>query len=359
MPGAGDVAVAPGGRVSGMISVIIPSYNSARTIETCVRSVLESGYAPVEVLVVDDCATDKSPEIVEAIAAEHPNRVRLVRQRRNAGPACARNAGARAANGEFYFFLDSDTRMLPGALEKFRKRIENVDAVVGIYDLEPLNSGAAPLYKALLNNYFFARRGVIPYEVFDSSRAGIRADAFEAVGGFDESLGWGMDYENEDLGYRLIEGHTILLDPGVAVQHHFPRFRKLARTYFLRVALWMEIFASRRKFESGGVTSAETGISSAALLAALPLAAASLLPLPVPLAVGLAVAGAALFLVYLAGYAGFFAFVARHRPGFLVPAIALNIAFTVIIGAGAAFGLLKVLSGRSRVAPPRVRTPAN
>ncbi|MDA1131777.1 MAG: glycosyltransferase family 2 protein [Proteobacteria bacterium] len=341
-----------------MISVIIPSYNSAGTIADCIRSVLETGYAPLEILVVDDCSTDESPGIVEGIAAEHADRVRLVRQPRNAGPACARNAGARAAKGEFYFFLDSDTRMLPGALASFRNRIEDADAVVGIYDLQPLNPGAAPLYKALLNYYFFARKGVIGYEVFDSSRAGIRAKAFEAVGGFDESLGWGMDYENEDLGYRLIEQHSMLLDPEISVRHHFPGFCKLARTYFLRVALWMEIFASRRKFESGGVTSAGTGLSSAALLAALPLAMASLLPLPAPAPAGLAATGAVLFVVYLAGYAGFFAFVARHRPVFLVPAVLLNIAFTVIIGAGAAYGLLKVLSGTSRVAAPPARNPS-
>ena len=85
-----------------------------------------------------------------------------------------------------------------------------------------LNAGAVPQYKAMLNYYFFARKGVIRYEVFDSARAGIRREVFDALGGFNESLGWGMDYENEEFGYRLTREHTNLLDPAIAVRHQFP-----------------------------------------------------------------------------------------------------------------------------------------
>ena len=342
------------GKVSGLVSVIIPSFNSAETIETCILSVLATGCAPLEVLVVDDCSTDKSPDVIARIAAAHPNKVRLVRMKQNAGPACARNAGAREARGEFYFFLDSDTRMLPEALDTFVNRISCSDAVVGVYDAQPLNPGVTPLYKALLNHYFFSRKGVIPYEVFDSSRAGIRSDVFHAVGGFNERLQWGMDYENEDLGYRLTKEYTILLDPKIAVQHHFPGFAKLARTYFFRVALWMEVFASRLKFESGGVTSVGTGISSGALLAALSFAVLSILPLPYTTA--LAMAAGVMFLTYLVGYAGFLGYVARRKPQFLLPALILNMFFTAVIGAGAAFGLLRVLSGRFNISLPNVPT---
>jgi glycosyltransferase involved in cell wall biosynthesis len=332
----------------GLISVVIPSYNSTRTIERCIRSVLETGDEAVEVIVVDDASTDRSPGLVEAMAAADPQRVKLLRQEKNGGPAKARNAGAAAAKGEFLFFLDSDTDMLPDALANFRKRIAEADAVVGIYDARPLNKGWVPLYKALLNNYFFARKGVIAYEVFDSARAGIRAEIFRAVGGFDETLGWGMDYENEELGYRLCEKYKLVLDPAIAVKHEFPGLRKLTRTYFLRVALWMEILLVRRKFESGGVTSAETGLSSAALLCAALLAPLPFLPITATGNWITAIAALLLFTFYLYGYSGLFGFVLKRAPWFLLPAVLLNIYFTLVIALGASLGVLRTLTGKSQ-----------
>ena len=333
------------------ISVIIPSYNSRDTIEDCVRSVLATGYQPLEVLVVDDASTDGSDEIVRRLAdVEEPGVVWLLRQAVNGGPARARNAGARQASGEFYFFLDSDTVMNLPALANFAQRIKDADAVVGVYDSVPLNAGMVPAYKAMLNNYFFSRRGVIPYEVFDSARAGIRAEVFDAVGGFNDTLTWGMDYENEELGYRIHRRYRMLLDPDVAVRHMYPGFKALVRAYFFRVALWMEIFFHRRKFESGGVTSAETGISSAALLLACLLAAVSLTPIPAAWSVNLVwLAGGAL-LVYLYGYWRILLFVARKRPSFLIPALLQNFFFTCVIAAGASYGLLRAILGRSTVA---------
>lgn len=330
------------------VSVIIPSFNSAGTIQRCVDSVLASDYRPLEVLVVDDASTDGSAAIVQRLCGQHPE-VRLVRQAENGGPARARNAGARSAAGRYLFFLDSDTEMRPDALTNFVRSIGRADAVVGVYDAVPLNGGLVPLYKALLNHYFFSRKGAIAYEVFDASRAGITATAFAALGGFCEQLGWGMDYENEELGYRLCRRHRMVLDPSVVVRHVFPGWRKLTQAYFFRVALWAEIFVLRRRFESGGVTSAETGFSTASLLLAV-----LLLPLawliqsqygaaPVVLLPGL------LFCGYLYGYAGFFKFVWQRRPAFVLPAFLLNLYFTLVIAAGAAFGLFRALLGRSDV----------
>ena len=333
-----------------MISVIIPSFNSANTIERCIRSVLATNDQPLEIIVVDDASTDHSPELVEKLAESHPETVTLQRQAVNGGPAKARNAGAASARGNYLFFLDSDTEMLPDALKNFRRRISEADAVVGIYDARPLNRGWVPLYKALLNNYFFSRKGVIDYEVFDSSRAGIRAEIFKSVGGFNETLGWGMDYENEELGYRLCEKFKLILDPSIIVRHDFPNLRQLTRTYYQRVALWMEILLVRKKFESGGVTSAETGLSSAALLGAVILAPVSFLPLPGVGSLVAAILAVLFFLVYLHGYGGLFKFILRRAPWFVVPAIGLNIYFTLVIALGASLGVLRTVTGNTKAA---------
>lgn len=316
------------------------------TLENCVDSVLRTGYAPLEIIIVDDCSTDKSFSIAQELEKSNPGTVKVIQQAVNGGPALARNAGARIADGEYYFFLDSDTEMLPDALYCFAERMKDpeIDAVIGIYDSQPLNDGAAPLYKALLNNYFFLRKGVIEYEVFDSARAGIRSNVFDDLGGFNESLKWGMDYENEELGYRIIEKYNMVLDPSIAVKHVFPCWKKLTTTYFLRVALWMQVFLSRKKFESGGVTSAGTGVSSAAILASLFFFLFAFLPTPYR-DVSYVLAAIS-FAVYVYGYLGFFAFTAARNPAFLLVAVLLNIYFTIIIAAGASFGLLRHVFGK-------------
>lgn len=323
------------------ISVIIPSYNSSKTIEKCVLSVINTGYPSLEIIVVDDVSTDDSPIMVEKLVSEYSDIVRLVCHKFNSGPAKARNTGASNATGDYYFFLDSDTEMLPDTLEKFACRIEEADAVTGIYHFEPLNNGWTQHYKALFNYYFFSRKGVIEYEVFDASRAGIKKEVFNALGGFSEKLKWGMDYENEEFGYRLCKHYKNFLDPSIAVRHMFPDLKRLTKTYFFRVALWMEIFLLRRKFESGGVTSTDTGISTAALLffiVTFPFMWLHFYLGLIPL----------LFLaVYLYGYIGFFKFTLQKKPLFLPVAIFLNLYFTLILCVAALFGAIKVIAGRS------------
>lgn len=325
------------------ISVIIPCYNATATLEACVRSVIATGYADLEVVLVDDVSSDATPELIAALAAEFPDQVRSLRQPEQGGPAKARNAGADMASGAYLFFLDSDTVMDSHALDRFAARIRDAAAVVGIYEAEPLNPGLVSRYKGYLNHYFFARGGVISYEVFDSARAGIRADVFHELGGYNTSLEWGMDFENEELGYRIIKKYSLVLDPEIHVGHHFPGFTKLTRTYFTRVAQWMEIFMIRRKFESGGVTSAGTGMSSAALLCAL----ASLPGMIAHPAIGFV--SLALWLVYFWGYGGFFGFVLKRRPAYAPVAVLLNMYFTVVLACGALTGVLRVISGRSRM----------
>jgi len=325
------------------ISIIIPAYNARKTIADCVESALSGAVKPLEVIVVDDCSTDDTVSIIEAVIARHPGMVKLIRASVNAGPACARNLGASAAKGDYFFFIDSDTVMLPDTLENFLKRIQECDAVSGIYHPEPLNEGAVPRYKAYQLAYFFGRRGVFEHDVFIASSAGIRAKVFHAVSGFNEKLPWGMDVENEEFGNRITAKYLILMDPSVNVRHHFPGFGKLSRTYFHRVSLWMELFLRRGHFEKGGNATMGTGLSTAAATAAaltlpLPWLHAGSWPVPV------------LFLVWhLAGYAGYFSYVVRRRPFFLVMAFLLNYWFSIVLTAGAAYGALRGLAGLGRL----------
>lgn len=97
-----------------LVSVVIPTYNRARSIQRAVFSVLNQSYANLELLVVDDASTDKTLELLAAI--DDP-RLRVLRQPKNAGASAARQAGILAAKGDLIAFQDSDDFWLPEKLE--------------------------------------------------------------------------------------------------------------------------------------------------------------------------------------------------------------------------------------------------
>lgn len=104
------------------VSLIIPCYNAAATIEKAVSSALMQT-VPVRIIVIDDCSSDNSFEILTGLAARHPQ-LTVRRQDRNGGPGAARNAGLRLARTEWVACLDSDDFLLPGRMEKMLSHAE-------------------------------------------------------------------------------------------------------------------------------------------------------------------------------------------------------------------------------------------
>lgn len=111
-------------------SVVIPCYNAAAFVAETIRSALSQTLAPLEVIVVDDGSTDDSA----AVAAACGPLVKVIRQA-NAGAAGARNAGVRAARGDWVAFLDADDLWLPERLEKLARVAADVPPdVVGVFN---------------------------------------------------------------------------------------------------------------------------------------------------------------------------------------------------------------------------------
>ncbi|KVO52031.1 hypothetical protein WT77_20675 [Burkholderia stagnalis] len=96
-----------------LISVVIPTYNRAHTIERAIRSVLGQTYAQVEIVIVDDCSTDDTERVVRAIGA---GCLTYVRNDRNLRGGASRNRGVSLAKGELIAFLDSDDEWKPDKL---------------------------------------------------------------------------------------------------------------------------------------------------------------------------------------------------------------------------------------------------
>jgi glycosyltransferase involved in cell wall biosynthesis len=107
-----------------LVSVVIPAHNSERYILPALDSILAQKHRPLEILIVDDGSTDCTRQIVRGYAPE----VRLIEQEQRGHPA-ARNAGIRAASGEFLGFLDHDDLWSPNKLSRQIDRFERNPAL--------------------------------------------------------------------------------------------------------------------------------------------------------------------------------------------------------------------------------------
>ncbi len=97
------------------VSVVVPCYRCAATVERAVASVLGQSQPPLEVLLVDDASADGTGAVLERLARDP--RVRVISLPRNGGASVARNAGWDAARGELVAFLDADDSWHPRKLE--------------------------------------------------------------------------------------------------------------------------------------------------------------------------------------------------------------------------------------------------
>lgn len=98
-----------------MVSVIIPAYNRAHLLRRALTSVFQQSLPCDEVIVVDDGSVDATPTVLEAIRAEAPLPLHIIRQK-NRGAAAARNTGLQHARGDLIAFLDADDWWLPNKL---------------------------------------------------------------------------------------------------------------------------------------------------------------------------------------------------------------------------------------------------
>lgn len=120
-------------RKSGLVSVVVPVYNAQRFIVETIRHVQAQTYTEWELVLVDDCSTDNSRELIVG-ESERDKRIRLVRQEENGGAARARNRGIKEACGQYICFLDADDIWMPDKLSEELAYLRTIQ--------ETVNSGA-------------------------------------------------------------------------------------------------------------------------------------------------------------------------------------------------------------------------
>ncbi len=112
------------------ISIIVPIYNAARFLETTVNSILKQRYTNWELLLIDDCSIDESPNIC-CDYQRKDSRILFLKNKRNIGAAATRNEGIKRASGKYVVFIDSDDVVESNYLERLYQTIEkyHVDIV--------------------------------------------------------------------------------------------------------------------------------------------------------------------------------------------------------------------------------------
>ncbi len=116
------------------VSVIVPVYNTEKYIGKCIRSIISQSCKDLQIIIVDDCSDDQTPDICEKFGKKD-NRIELIRNEHRKGVSSARNTGIKNAEGAYICFVDADDTIETDYIEHMRECIEkeNVPAVFGKY----------------------------------------------------------------------------------------------------------------------------------------------------------------------------------------------------------------------------------
>lgn len=218
-----SIVMNPSGRAHDLlVSVVIPTHRRRTYLGDALRSVAAQTYPYFEAIVVNDWPEDREA-VDQSIRELGDDRFRAIHHRQNLGVAAARNTGSRAALGEILAFLDDDDSWLPSKLERHVAAHQSRPSVALVY------SGYTKRWVDGIWPDFVYGAQSLPEDVTSAMEDGlfcpehmslitVRRQAFEKIGGFDESF---RQHEDWDLFYRLSPvGFDAIADPLVVVRQH-------------------------------------------------------------------------------------------------------------------------------------------
>ena len=222
------------------ISVVVAVKDNPE-VSYCIEAFMRSDYDDKELILVNDCSTDNTLEVIQRSLVTNKNHVEIIDLKEHLGPALARNEGVKAAHGELVFFLDSDAIVYPDTLSKVASYLtENTDCqgVTAVWDVVPLNktffSELSAIEKNVLFYHYFK-------ESFGSNGSAIYRDVFLEFDGFSPAFKR-ADAEDFELGLRLFNaGIKIPIAHDIKTRNGFAPtlgqgVKKYARRAYLRSA---------------------------------------------------------------------------------------------------------------------------
>ncbi len=198
------------------LSVVVPVFNGKLQLPRCLEALRASLFMDFEVIVVDDCSTDNTQQIVERFRASY------LRTPRRIGPGGGRNLGVQHARGEVLVFVDADVVVALETLSRIAADFASdpdLAAVFGSYDEKPAWNDFLSQYKNLMHHYVHQMASERA-STFWAGCGAIRKDIFLEFGGFDTQRYPNPSIEDIDLGFRMTRaGRKILLDKHIQVKH--------------------------------------------------------------------------------------------------------------------------------------------
>jgi glycosyltransferase involved in cell wall biosynthesis len=209
-------------------SIVIPAFNRSALVTRAIASVLQQTIDDFEIIVVDDCSTDDTREVVRALP---DSRIRLLALTENRGPAGARNTGIAAATGQYISLLDSDDEYLPAFLERTLGALDGTGPEVGFswtgterrYTSERgglyREQTARRIWKPVFTSRTEAMRYCLTHDAPWGTSNGVtfKRSVFERCGMFDESL---RACEDMDILVRLMRDFEFRVVPECLVLYH-------------------------------------------------------------------------------------------------------------------------------------------
>lgn len=232
-----------------LVSVVIPTYNSAHYIQEAIDSVLRQTYLPVEIIVVDDGSTDDAREVLKDFIESKKISYIL---KKNGGPASARNLGIQHSNGEFVAFLDADDIWESDKLEKQMKFF--VDSAVGLVYSDMVFFGAKTkntTHSESTKGFFrgSVARQLIINNFIPTSSVVVRRSIFDSTGYFNEQKDL-IAIEDYDMWLRIAPFYIMEYVPESLV-HYRLHDAQISSTRYLSVVRNLILLHVRLLFKKG------------------------------------------------------------------------------------------------------------
>ena len=213
------------------VSVIIPAYNAEKTIENLIRTMSNQTFSKEksEIIVVNDCSSDKTLEILKRLEQDFP--IRILSHEFNKGLSAARNTGIKNSHGKILIFIDADMTVDENYIEN-HVNFHNNKHVIGI--VGNITAGENVLMDKYQKYLYKSRRGFkkfnpkfpLPYYTFLFNNTSIKREAIDNCGMFDENI---KIYGGEDteFAFRVSQKYPKNLfycNAATAVHNHYRNF---------------------------------------------------------------------------------------------------------------------------------------
>lgn len=187
------------------LSIVIPALNEEKFLPNLLGSLAKQTLKDFEVIVVDGSSKDRTVEVARSFTSQLPKLNVIVSKR--AGLPLQRNLGAQAASGEWLVFIDADSVLLPYCIERFESFIAEKRPMLFTTWFRPDSEASGDALFTLVANSFVEGSIHFHRPIAPGPLSVVRHEVFDRVGGYDESLTFGEDYDFThrvtDLGIRL------------------------------------------------------------------------------------------------------------------------------------------------------------